>query len=217
MILGLVIGLLAVGNNVRGQGEDSGADSWCNLHALINFSLAPGLYFNLSGTVYLPGATIPITDVGDSYFPGGITNHGPGPSLVCVTRNVNTMCYGGAGNGSVRNWYYPNGTDTIVLGNNVNPDGDFTRSSHTQQIRFNRKRPDVMSPTGVYNCEVPDGSNTAIIHRATITLGECKESFCDFTIIIIRSRTAGSNDHWCWRWCVYSWNISLAQPVEVHP
>ncbi len=119
--------------------------------------------------------------MGDSYFPGSITNQGdPGPSLVCVTSNVSTMCCGGAGNGPVGNWLYPNGS--IVLGNNANPNGDFTRSSHTQQIRLNRKRPDVMFPTGVYTCEVPDGSNTAIIHRATITLGECKESFCDFII-----------------------------------
>ncbi len=89
----------------------------------------------MSGTVYLPGDTIPITDVGNSYLSGSGTNQDdPGPSLVCVTRNVNTMCCGGAGNGSVGNWYYPNGT--IVLGNNVNPDGDFTRSSHTQQIRL---------------------------------------------------------------------------------
>ena len=139
-------------------------------------SLAPpstGLYFNLNGTIYLPGDTIPITDVGDSFL-GDITNQvDPGPSLVCVTSNVNNMCCRGAdhrGSGSVGNWIYPDGT--IVIGNTADPNGDFTRSSHYQQIRLNRKRPDVMSPTGVYTCEVPDGS---ITHRATITLGEYKD------------------------------------------
>ncbi len=122
----------------------------------------------MSGTVYLPGATIPITDVGDSYLPGSGANQvEPGPSLVCVTSNVNTMCCRGSdsGSGPVGNWFYPDGT--IVLGNSANPNGDITRSSHIQQIRLNRKRSDVMSPTGAYTCVVP---STAMIHAATITL-----------------------------------------------
>ncbi len=132
----------------------------------------------MSGNVYLPGDTIPITDVGDSFPPGSGANQVyPGPSLVCVTSNVNTWCCRGGdhpGSGAVGNWLYPNGT--IVLGNSDNPNGGITRSSHTQQIRLNRKRPDVMSPTGVYTCEVPDGSDNTITHRANITLtnGECK-------------------------------------------
>ncbi len=141
-------------------------------------SLAPpstGLYFTLSGTVYLPGDTIIITDVGDSFPPGSVVNQDdPGPSLVCATSNVNTNCCRGGdhpGSGAVGDWFYPNGN--IVLGDNANPNGDFTRSSHTQQIRLNRKRPDVMSPTGVYTCEVPYESNTGMIHTATITLCEC--------------------------------------------
>ncbi len=133
----------------------------------------------MNDTVYLPGDTIPITDVGDSYPPDELTNQDlPGPSLVCVTRNVNTMCCRGSdhhGSGPVGNWFYPNGS--TVLGNsNSYYYENFTRSSHTQQIRLNRKRyNNAMSPTGVYTCEVPDGSNTAMIHTATIyiTLGEC--------------------------------------------
>ncbi len=47
-----------------------------------------GLYFTLSGTVYQPGA-----DVGDSYLPGERTNQDlPGPSLVCVTIAMSTLC-----------------------------------------------------------------------------------------------------------------------------
>ncbi len=135
---------------------------------------AAGLYFTLNGTVYLPGDTIPITDVGDSYPPGDLTNPvDPGPSLVCVTSNVNTNCCRGGdhpGSGRVGNWLYPD--YDIVIGNNANRLGDFTRSSHTEQIRLNRKRPDVLSPRGVYTCEVPDESNTTVIHRATITLSK---------------------------------------------
>ncbi len=164
---------------------------WCNhnigwkhpMYIFFPYSLAPpldGLYFMVNSTVYLPGGTIPITDVGDG-FPGTTNPTDPGPSLVCVTTNVNTMCCRGSdhpGSGSVGNWFYPD--DTIVLGNNDDPNGDITRSSHAQQIRLNRKRPDVMSPTGVYTCVVPDVSDTAIIHRATISLsdGECMIILC---------------------------------------
>ncbi len=112
--------------------------------------------------------------MGDSYSPYGQTNQvDPGPSLVCVTSNVNTMCCRGSdhpGSGPVGNWFYPNGA--IVLGNSANSNGVITRSSHTQQIRFNRKRTDVLSTMGVYTCEVPDESNTSLIHRATITLSK---------------------------------------------
>ena len=132
-----------------------------------------GLYFTLNDIVYQPGATILITDVGDSFPDVSDTNPTePGTSLVCNTSNVNTVCCRSSdhpGNTFLGNWLYPDGT--IVLGNNANHNGDITRSSHTQQIRLNRKRPDVMSPTGVYTCLVPDG--TAMIHIATITLGKC--------------------------------------------
>ncbi len=160
----------------------------------------------MSGTVYLPGDTIPITDVGDG-FP-----------LVCVTSNVNTNCCRGGdnpGSGPVGNWLYLNGT--IVLGNSANPNGDLTRSSHAQQIRLNRKRPDVMSPTGVYTCQVPDGSNTVIIHTATITLGECMYTIKYnniFTIargLLVVMITGGGGGG------VFTVGVSPAQLVEVHP
>ncbi len=145
---------------------------------LLFYNYVGGLYFIFNSTEYLAGDTLPITDVGDSFLPKNNTKQvDPGLSLVCVTSNVNANCCRGAdysGSGAVGNWLYPDGT--TVLGNNANPNGSFTRSSHFQKIRLNRKRTDVMSPTGVYTCEVPDGSNTAIIHTATITLGECNIS-----------------------------------------
>ncbi len=133
-----------------------------------------GLYFTLRGTVYLPGDTISITDVGDGYLTECMNDNqfDPVSSLVCVTSNVNTNCCRDRdhpGNGSVGNWLYPNGA--IVIGNSANSNGDFTRSSHTQQIRLNRKRANVMSPTGVYTCQVPDGYNFST-HTANITIGK---------------------------------------------
>ncbi len=141
---------------------------------LLFYNYVGGLYFIFNSTEYLAGDTLPIMDVGDSFLSNNKTKQvDPGLSLVCVTRNVNTNCCSAAdhsGSGPVGNWFYPDGT--IVPGNNANPNGSFTRSSHFQKIRLNRKRTDVMVQTGVYTCEVPDGSNTALIHTATIMLCE---------------------------------------------
>ncbi len=131
----------------------------------------------MNGTVHLPGATIPMVDVRED-LPDD-----PGLSLVCVTINVNTMCCSNVdtpGIIPVGKWLWPNGT--AVKGINGNPNGDFTRRFYTEEIRLNRKRPDVMSPTGVYTCAVPD-ENTTMIHTATITL--CESHCLNINTIVI--------------------------------
>ncbi len=120
----------------------------------------------MNGTTYSSGVTVPITSIGAS---NGVD---AGSSLVCVTSYVNKMCCRAIGNdnpgsGPVGNWLWPNGT--IVLGTSANPNGNITTSFYNQQIRLNQKRPDVMSPTGVYTCVVPDNTTN---HTANITLCE---------------------------------------------
>ncbi len=56
---------------------------------------------------------------------------------------------------------------TIVLGNSADPNGDITRSSHTQQIPLNRKRTNFLSSTCVYIREVLDGSYTTMTKITT--------------------------------------------------
>ncbi len=66
-------------------------------------------------------------------------------------------------------WLYPNGT--VIPGNSASSIGaNVTRSSHTHQIRLNRKRTDALPPTGMYTCEVPDVRDN-IVHAASIILG----------------------------------------------
>ena len=124
-----------------------------------------GLYFSLSGVVYQPGDTVFVTDIGV-----GVLRHpDPGSSLVCITTNVNTRCCRAAdgtttGN-SLGDWYFPDGT---MVPRNVNsPNGDFTRSVYTHQVRLNRRN-NATTPLGTYTCGVPDMNG----HTATITLGE---------------------------------------------
>ena len=126
--------------------------------------LNTGLYFTLNGTVYLPGDTILITDIGSN-----TTNDRSDPqsSLVCVTTNVNTECCRGADNpngGGRGEWYLPNGTRLIYTTAN-----NFYRARYTQQVRLYRNIA-AMSPTGVFTCEVPNGTMN---HNATITISEC--------------------------------------------
>ena len=120
-------------------------------NSCIYIPVAPntGLYFTLSGTVYLPNDTILITDIGSF---NDDDSRDPGSSLVCVTTNVNTRCCRGADNlnsdgknGPSRGeWYLPN--ETRILNT---PDTNFYRTRYTQQVRLNRRN-NAMSPTGVF-------------------------------------------------------------------
>ena len=141
-----------------------------------NISAAPpssGLYFTLGGTVYLPGDTVLITDIG--VF---ASTSDPGLSLVCVTSNVNTLCCRGSDGGNVGEWYFPDGTlpdDTLVPRQGAMPSADFTRSGFAQQVRLNRRNKAIL-PTGAFECRVPERANggggdlTGALVTASITL-----------------------------------------------
>ena len=118
--------------------------------------------------MYLPGDTILITAI-------GVSGTDADPSLVCVTSNVNMNCCRGIDGGNVGEWYFPNGT--IVPRNSAAQSADFTRSGFTHQVRLNRRN-SAMSPTGIYECRVPDpvatnASEEGVVNLiAQITVGE---------------------------------------------
>ena len=116
--------------------------------------------------MYLPGDTVLITDIGEFT---DRTADGAGSSLVCVTSNVNTGCCRESDGGNVGEWYFPNGT--IVPRNSGASSADFTRSGFTRQVRLNRRN-SATSPTGIYECRVPDGvTGELVIASVTITTG----------------------------------------------
>ena len=122
-----------------------------------------GLYFTLSGTVYLPNDTIFITNIGSE---NNRSDHGS--SLVCVTTNVNTQCCRTKDGQNVGEWYLPNGTKILNT-----PNTNFYRTRYNQTVRLN-SRNNAMSPTGVFTCVVPN-DNSTMNHTATITIGECSK------------------------------------------
>ena len=127
-----------------------------------------GLYFTLNGMVYLPEDTVLITAI-------GISGTDADSSLVCVTSNVNMDCCRESDGGNVGEWYFPNGT--IVARNSAAPSADFTRRGFTHEVRLNRRN-GAMSPTGIYECRVPDpvatnASEEGVVNAtAQITVGE---------------------------------------------
>ncbi len=131
-----------------------------------------GLYFNLSGTIYLSGDVISITSIGSSiqFDPEINPEINPGSPLICVTTNVNTECCRSDDGSNVGEWFFPNGA--MVSRNRYSSnETDFTRTGHTHHVLLNRKNA-ASVPIGVFTCEVPDGEDGEVIHRATITLSK---------------------------------------------
>ena len=123
----------------------------------------------MSGTVYLPGDTILIADIGSE---NNEDQSDPGSSLVCVSTNVNAHCCRSADNpngGSRGEWLDPNRTRILNT-----PDTNFYRTRYTQQVRLNRRNSATL-PTGVFTCEIPNEVDSIMPHTATITISECND------------------------------------------
>jgi hypothetical protein len=114
----------------------------------------------LNNTVYLPGDTVLITDIG--VF---VVDFDPGTSLVCRTEHVNTQCCRGSDGGNVGEWFDPDGTQLPRLGGDLT--ADFSRSGYAQQVRLNRRN-NAMSPTGAFECRVPTYYGS-VVANITIT------------------------------------------------
>ena len=125
---------------------------------------AGGLYFTLRGTIYLPGSTVLITDIGT---PGGTEPDQPGGTLVCVTTNVNTQCCRNSDGGTGGDWFFPEG-GTVTRGNNADL---FFRTGSAQQVRLGRMS-GVMEPVGRYECRVLDSNGTEQVAAINILLSK---------------------------------------------
>ena len=114
--------------------------------------------FMLHGQTYLNNSIVAINDIGE-----GDTN-----ALLCVTDNPD-CCKPPNGNTVQGEFYYPN--NTVVRFNVTDP---WYRHRGPQVVRLNRKN-DVLSPTGVYRCEIPDSTGmdrSVFIHIAVTGLHE---------------------------------------------
>ncbi len=127
-----------------------------------------GLYFSLDGVIYNPGSSINIADIGEQ--PGD--RNLVGPTLICVTTNVNTQCCRGSDNpngGGIGGWLDPSDRQIpapSALGGATNV---FTRYLHTEQVRLSIVGGTPTGPLGVYTCVVPDMNGVDVSATITIT------------------------------------------------
>jgi hypothetical protein len=109
--------------------------------AIDGFSLLiVGVYFELDGEVYKNNSVVSISDIGEG-----------DEALLCKTDKVE--CCGTIPN-RFGEFYYPNGVGVPIR----NQQQGFYRNRGEKQVRLNRRR-GIVSPTGVYRCEIPDSNN----------------------------------------------------------
>ena len=103
----------------------------------------------------------------------------PGSTLVCDTRNVNSMCCRGSdnyyGNGALGDWYY-NLDNTKVPANkdSMNLTNLFVRVGYAHQMRLSKKGNP--SALGEYRCVIPH-EFTGVNISATINVVAGKYSY----------------------------------------
>ena len=107
----------------------------------------------LNNTIYLPGDSVLITDIGAQLLEDRTV---VGSTLVCVTTNVNTHCCRGSDGGAVGDYYYPNNS-MVIRGNAIEiGTNTFSRYGYTEQVRL-ASVGNPLGPLGSYSCIVPDG------------------------------------------------------------
>ena len=127
-----------------------------------------GLFFQLASTIYRDGDYVLIDNIGTQ--PDNRLD--PGYTLICDTRNVNSMCCRGMDNnngGALGDWYYNLGNTKVHTNRDSGDLNDiFVRVGHVQQVRLSKKG-NPSGPVGEYRCDVPDGTTGANI-SATINI-----------------------------------------------
>ena len=113
-----------------------------------------GVYLSLKGTVYANNSVILITEIASN------------TGLQCITDR--SPCCGTQGRAG--QWYFPDGNQVPVLGVGATKATTFYRNRGDDgSVNLNRLS-DIMSPTGLFCCEIPDATN--IHQRVCANIGE---------------------------------------------
>lgn len=121
-----------------------------------------GVYLILRGEAVSNNSAIPITNIGTD------SNNPDVAALQCVTDL--TPCCRQEGNSKMAmgEWYFPDGTQ--VPGDEVPGTGFFrTRGSNDGTISMFRTDVRVLSPVGMYCCEIPDSNGVNVTLCADIS------------------------------------------------
>ena len=119
-----------------------------------------GVYLSLNWTVYANNSNILITEIGK-------TNATSNIGLQCVTDKM--PCCGSQGRAG--EWYFPDSlrTQVPVLGAGASRATTFYRNrGNDGTVNLNRVSTNVMMPTGLFCCEVPDATDALLTACANI-------------------------------------------------
>ena len=100
----------------------------------------PGIRFILKGTTYQNNSIVTLDDIGEG-----------DDTLLCVT-DLTTCCQPSNVNGTLGNWFFPNGTRVPSSGSKW----DFHRTRGQSVVRLQRRRG---GEEGIYQCMIPDAMN----------------------------------------------------------
>ena len=151
-----------------------------------------GVYLFLKGTVYANNSIINITEIGEtdtSISPPQNSNNG----LQCITDRRPCCRFVG---GRVGEWFFPSG---IMVPSGTGPTFYRSRGRDDGTVSLNRANTNVMMPTGLFCCVVPDA--TDVMQRICARVCELVISSYGLTFIIIISFFSSycqylCPDHW---------------------
>ena len=119
-----------------------------------------GVYVSLKGVVYANNSVIPITEIGE-------TDDTSNTGLQCIT-DRSPCCQTQPNRFGV--WYFPDGM-TTVPGPIQNPTTFGRTRGDDGTVNLNRVNANIMMPTGLFCCVVPDA--TEVDQTVCANIGEC--------------------------------------------
>ena len=139
-------------------------------HIIILLYTHTGVYLSLKGTVYANNDAIPITEIGTTSSTG----------LQCITDRM--PCCAGP---QIGQWNFPNGTH-VPMQSNV---ATFYRNRGDDgTVNLNRLNTNIMMPTGLFCCEVPDAVGD--VQRLCTNISELADQ-SDYCIVGIHKPLVG--------------------------
>ena len=116
-----------------------------------------GVYLSLKGEVYANNSAIPITEIGE-------TNTTSNTALQCIA-DRRPCCQ--TPPTRFGEWYFPDGTTVPVQGSAMT---FYRNRGDNGIINLNRINTNIISPTGLFCCEMPDA--IGVIYRVCANIGK---------------------------------------------
>ena len=110
-----------------------------------------GVYLSLKGTVYPNNSVISITEIGETDIESTSPPQNSNNGLQCITDRMPCCRFGDAQAGE---WFFPDGTVVPMSG----PPFYRNRGHDDGTVNLNRANTNVMMPTGLFCCVVPDAT-----------------------------------------------------------